>query len=153
MIFHPLLFYRSVHCYLWSGVATLASTSPTSNPNHIQYPFCLPVLYPHCMRCAEAMHNSCIVTNLNNLSSLACRNTSKRGESFGIGRIGSKIKGVFKSTTMEGAMLPSYGLVEGEDDMVSSVWPLGCSVEPGLVRIAHSGNEGFMVEVKLWKSW
>uniref|UniRef100_A0A3B4V1Y8 Sorting nexin 14 n=1 Tax=Seriola dumerili TaxID=41447 RepID=A0A3B4V1Y8_SERDU len=45
-------------------------------------------------------------------------NTSKRGESFGISRIGSKIKGVFKSTTMEGAMLPSYGLVEGEDDMV-----------------------------------
>uniref|UniRef100_A0A8C5N669 Sorting nexin-14 n=1 Tax=Gouania willdenowi TaxID=441366 RepID=A0A8C5N669_GOUWI len=46
------------------------------------------------------------------------RNTSKRGESFGISRIGSKIKGVFKSTTMEGAMLPSYGVVEGEDDMV-----------------------------------
>ncbi|XP_053365953.1 sorting nexin-14-like isoform X2 [Clarias gariepinus] len=46
------------------------------------------------------------------------RNTSKRGESFGISRIGSKIKGVFKSTTMEGAMLPSYGLAEGEDDMV-----------------------------------
>ncbi|XP_028421289.1 sorting nexin-14 isoform X7 [Perca flavescens] len=46
------------------------------------------------------------------------RNTSKRGESFGISRIGSKIKGVFKSTTMEGAMLPSHGLVEGEDDMV-----------------------------------
>lgn len=46
------------------------------------------------------------------------RNTSKRGESFGISRIGSKIKGVFKSTTMEGAMLPSSGLVEGEDDLV-----------------------------------
>ncbi|XP_077946101.1 sorting nexin-14 isoform X4 [Gasterosteus aculeatus] len=46
------------------------------------------------------------------------KNTSKRGESFGISRIGSKIKGVFKSTTMEGAMLPSYGLVEGEDDLV-----------------------------------
>ncbi|XP_035282615.1 sorting nexin-14-like isoform X5 [Anguilla rostrata] len=46
------------------------------------------------------------------------RSTSKRGESFGIGRIGSKIKGVFKSTTMEGAMLPSHGLAEGEDDMV-----------------------------------
>ncbi|XP_034715128.1 sorting nexin-14-like isoform X6 [Etheostoma cragini] len=46
------------------------------------------------------------------------RNTSKRGESFGISRIGSKIKGVFKSTTMEGAMLPSHGVVEGEDDMV-----------------------------------
>ncbi|TNN80156.1 Sorting nexin-14 [Liparis tanakae] len=46
------------------------------------------------------------------------KSTSKRGESFGISRIGSKIKGVFKSTTMEGAMLPSYGPVEGEDDMV-----------------------------------
>ncbi|XP_069052670.1 sorting nexin-14 isoform X5 [Lepisosteus oculatus] len=46
------------------------------------------------------------------------RNTSKRGETFGISRIGSKIKGVFKSTTMEGAMLPSSGLAEGEDDMV-----------------------------------
>ncbi|KAJ3612742.1 hypothetical protein NHX12_019000 [Muraenolepis orangiensis] len=46
------------------------------------------------------------------------KNTSKRGEPFGISKIGSKIKGVFKSTTMEGAMLPSYGLVEGEDDMV-----------------------------------
>uniref|UniRef100_A0A8D0D857 Sorting nexin 14 n=1 Tax=Sander lucioperca TaxID=283035 RepID=A0A8D0D857_SANLU len=45
-------------------------------------------------------------------------NTRLRGESFGISRIGSKIKGVFKSTTMEGAMLPSHGLVEGEDDMV-----------------------------------
>ncbi|XP_041105455.1 sorting nexin-14 isoform X4 [Polyodon spathula] len=46
------------------------------------------------------------------------RSTSKRGESFGISRIGSKIKGVFKSTTLEGAMLPSYGLAEGEDDLV-----------------------------------
>ncbi|XP_059908514.1 sorting nexin-14-like isoform X3 [Gadus macrocephalus] len=46
------------------------------------------------------------------------KNTSKRGESFGISKIGSKIKGVFKSTTMEGAMLPSYGPVEGEEDMV-----------------------------------
>ncbi|XP_034164215.1 sorting nexin-14 isoform X6 [Pangasianodon hypophthalmus] len=49
---------------------------------------------------------------------VALKNTSKRGESFGISRIGNKIKGVFKSTTMEGAMLPSYGLAEGEDDMV-----------------------------------
>ncbi|XP_048830950.1 sorting nexin-14-like isoform X3 [Brienomyrus brachyistius] len=46
------------------------------------------------------------------------RGSSKRGETFGISRIGSKIKGVFKSTTMEGAILPSYGLIEGEDDMV-----------------------------------
>ncbi|XP_061102572.1 sorting nexin-14-like isoform X1 [Conger conger] len=48
----------------------------------------------------------------------ALKSSSKRGESFGIGRIGSKIKGVFKSTTMEGAMLPSHAMAEGEDDMV-----------------------------------
>ncbi|XP_048830951.1 sorting nexin-14-like isoform X4 [Brienomyrus brachyistius] len=48
----------------------------------------------------------------------ALKGSSKRGETFGISRIGSKIKGVFKSTTMEGAILPSYGLIEGEDDMV-----------------------------------
>ncbi|XP_053566468.1 sorting nexin-14 isoform X2 [Bombina bombina] len=42
------------------------------------------------------------------------RGTQKRGESFGIGKIGSKIKGVFKSTTMEGAMPPNYGLAEDD---------------------------------------
>ncbi|XP_051781238.1 sorting nexin-14 isoform X2 [Erpetoichthys calabaricus] len=46
------------------------------------------------------------------------KSTTKRGESFGISRIGNKIKGVFKSTTLEGAMLPSYGLSEGDDDLV-----------------------------------
>lgn len=50
---------------------------------------------------------------------IACRNPSKRGESFGISRIGSKIKGVFKSSTMEGALLPQYAMIEGEDDMVT----------------------------------
>ncbi|KAG7269812.1 hypothetical protein CRUP_027155, partial [Coryphaenoides rupestris] len=60
--------------------------------------------------------DSFIVEEIRNMT----RNTSKRGESFGISKIGSKIKGVFKSTTMEGAMLPSYGLVEGEDDMDDS---------------------------------
>ncbi|KAJ8288637.1 hypothetical protein COCON_G00012960 [Conger conger] len=54
----------------------------------------------------------------NSLSLDDIRSSSKRGESFGIGRIGSKIKGVFKSTTMEGAMLPSHAMAEGEDDMV-----------------------------------
>ncbi|KAI1897399.1 hypothetical protein AGOR_G00082900 [Albula goreensis] len=54
----------------------------------------------------------------NSLSLDDIRNTSKRGESFGISRIGSKLKGVFKSTTMEGAMLPAYNAAEGEDDMV-----------------------------------
>ncbi|XP_067900781.1 sorting nexin-14 isoform X2 [Heterodontus francisci] len=46
------------------------------------------------------------------------RGSNKRGESFGISRIGSKLKGVFKSTTMEGAMLPNYGLRTGDDDLV-----------------------------------
>ncbi|XP_054830242.1 sorting nexin-14 isoform X2 [Eublepharis macularius] len=46
------------------------------------------------------------------------RSTQKKGESFGISKIGSKIKGVFKSTTMEGAVLPNYGLAEGEDDFI-----------------------------------
>lgn len=76
------------------------------------------------------VHDSCMCCVLNIITKgsgsdvIVCiciifRNTSKRGESFGISRIGNKIKGVFKSTTMEGAMLPSYGLAEGEDDMVS----------------------------------
>uniref|UniRef100_A0A8C9V874 Sorting nexin 14 n=1 Tax=Scleropages formosus TaxID=113540 RepID=A0A8C9V874_SCLFO len=46
------------------------------------------------------------------------RNSSKRGEAFGISRIGSKIKGVFKSTTMEGAVLPPLGMPDYEDDVV-----------------------------------
>uniref|UniRef100_A0A8C0BEJ6 Sorting nexin-14 n=1 Tax=Buteo japonicus TaxID=224669 RepID=A0A8C0BEJ6_9AVES len=46
------------------------------------------------------------------------RTTQKRGESFGISRIGNKIKGVFKSSAMEGAMLPNYNLNEGEDDFI-----------------------------------
>lgn len=43
---------------------------------------------------------------------------SKRGETFGIGRIGSKIKGVFKSTTMEGAILPPSAINDFDDDLV-----------------------------------
>ncbi|XP_015265054.1 PREDICTED: sorting nexin-14 isoform X2 [Gekko japonicus] len=46
------------------------------------------------------------------------RSTQKKGESFGISKIGSKIKGVFKSTTMEGSVLPNYGPAEGEDDFI-----------------------------------
>lgn len=90
----------------------------------------LPPLVLRCLHChfsqaacafAEAMRIRTVTCRLISLppSGSLCRSTSKRGESFGISRIGSKIKGVFKSTTMEGAMLPSYGLVEGEDDMVS----------------------------------
>jgi len=58
----------------------------------------------------------CVVTSV---ASVILRTTQKRGESFGISRIGNKIKGVFKSSAMEGAMLPSYNLNEGEDDFVS----------------------------------
>ncbi|XP_066468599.1 sorting nexin-14 isoform X2 [Tiliqua scincoides] len=46
------------------------------------------------------------------------KSSQKKGESSGISKIGSKIKGVFKSTTMEGAVLPNYGLAEGEDDFI-----------------------------------
>ncbi|XP_018530156.1 sorting nexin-14 isoform X4 [Lates calcarifer] len=46
------------------------------------------------------------------------RNTSKRGESFGISRIGSKIKGVFKSTTMEGSILPPSAMNDIDNDVV-----------------------------------
>ncbi|KAM6915488.1 sorting nexin-14-like [Xenentodon cancila] len=46
------------------------------------------------------------------------RNTSKRGETFGISRIGSKIKGVFRSTTMEGALLPPSSMTDTDDDAV-----------------------------------
>ncbi|XP_073445737.1 sorting nexin-14 isoform X2 [Dendrobates tinctorius] len=44
------------------------------------------------------------------------RTTQKRGgEPSGIGKFGSRLKGVFKSTTMEGAMLPNYGMAEGDE--------------------------------------
>ncbi|XP_018117319.1 sorting nexin 14 L homeolog isoform X1 [Xenopus laevis] len=56
--------------------------------------------------------------NRNSLSLEDIRNTQKKGEPSGIGKIGHKIKGVFKSTTMEGAMLPNYGMVEGEEDVI-----------------------------------
>ncbi|XP_031721805.1 sorting nexin-14-like isoform X2 [Anarrhichthys ocellatus] len=46
------------------------------------------------------------------------RNLSKRGESFGISRIGSRIKGVFKSTTMEGSVLPPSAMNDYDDDLV-----------------------------------
>uniref|UniRef100_A0A8C5QP18 Sorting nexin 14 n=1 Tax=Leptobrachium leishanense TaxID=445787 RepID=A0A8C5QP18_9ANUR len=50
------------------------------------------------------------------LEVLCCMTNQKRGtEPSGIGRIGHRIKGVFKSTTMEGAMLPNYGLADGDD--------------------------------------
>uniref|UniRef100_A0A674EA14 Sorting nexin 14 n=1 Tax=Salmo trutta TaxID=8032 RepID=A0A674EA14_SALTR len=64
-------------------------------------------------------------------------NVSKRGETFGISRIGSKIKGVFKSTTMEGAMLP-YTMVDAEDEEATMVMeddsPVETASTPGVLR-------------------
>ncbi|XP_026164058.1 sorting nexin-14-like isoform X3 [Mastacembelus armatus] len=56
--------------------------------------------------------------NRNSFSLEETRNTSRRGESSGISRIGSKIKGVFKSTTMEGTMLPPSAMSDVDDDTV-----------------------------------
>uniref|UniRef100_A0A674EDD5 Sorting nexin 14 n=1 Tax=Salmo trutta TaxID=8032 RepID=A0A674EDD5_SALTR len=67
------------------------------------------------------------------------RNVSKRGETFGISRIGSKIKGVFKSTTMEGAMLP-YTMVDAEDEVEEATMvmeddsPVETASTPGVLR-------------------
>uniref|UniRef100_A0A8C7KNV5 Sorting nexin 14 n=1 Tax=Oncorhynchus kisutch TaxID=8019 RepID=A0A8C7KNV5_ONCKI len=68
------------------------------------------------------------------------RNISKRGESFGISRIGSKIKGVFKSTTMEGTMLP-YAMVNAEDEAIEEATvvvedntPVEACSTPGVLR-------------------
>uniref|UniRef100_A0A8C7LNI5 Sorting nexin 14 n=1 Tax=Oncorhynchus mykiss TaxID=8022 RepID=A0A8C7LNI5_ONCMY len=67
-------------------------------------------------------------------------NISKRGESFGISRIGSKIKGVFKSTTMEGTMLP-YAMVNAEDEAIEEATvvvedntPVEACSTPGVLR-------------------
>ncbi|XP_028653315.2 sorting nexin-14 isoform X3 [Erpetoichthys calabaricus] len=73
--------------------------------------------FRHLLRGAESPARNSRLSR-NSLSLDDIRSTTKRGESFGISRIGNKIKGVFKSTTLEGAMLPSYGLSEGDDDLV-----------------------------------
>lgn len=61
------------------------------------------------------------------------RNFSKRGESFAISRIGSKIKGVFKSTTMEGAMLPPSAMNDFDDDAVSVYGSLSLRNQAGYI--------------------
>ncbi|XP_030626203.1 sorting nexin-14 isoform X5 [Chanos chanos] len=80
-------------------------------------------------------------TNRNSLNLDDMRYISKRGESFGISRIGSKIKGVFRSSTMEGAMLPAYAMIEGEDDQVEEAImvveddsPMEVTSAPGVLR-------------------
>ncbi|XP_051954247.1 sorting nexin-14 isoform X2 [Xyrauchen texanus] len=77
------------------------------------------------------------------------RSTSKRGESFGISRIGSKIKGVFKSSTMEGALLPQqYTMIEGEDDAVEEAVMVFEDDSPGPVEVV--GTPGTLRNLSAW---
>ncbi|TMS12297.1 sorting nexin-14 isoform X1 [Larimichthys crocea] len=73
--------------------------------------------FRHLLRGAESPARNNKI-NRNSFSLEDNRIMSKRGESFGISRIGSKIKGVFKSTTMEGAMLPPSAMGDFDDDLV-----------------------------------
>uniref|UniRef100_A0A672JZU4 Sorting nexin-14-like n=1 Tax=Sinocyclocheilus grahami TaxID=75366 RepID=A0A672JZU4_SINGR len=76
------------------------------------------------------------------------KNTSKRGESFGISRIGSKIKGVFKSSTMEGALLPQYAMIEGEEDTVEEAVMVFEDDSPGPVEVV--GTPGTLRNLAAW---
>nr|XP_055042192.1 sorting nexin-14 isoform X6 [Misgurnus anguillicaudatus] len=76
------------------------------------------------------------------------RNSSKRGESFGISRIGSKIKGVFKSNATEGAMPPQYAMIEGEDDLVEEAAMVFEDDSPGPVEGA--GSQGTQRNLSAW---
>ncbi|XP_076612054.1 sorting nexin-14-like isoform X2 [Chaetodon auriga] len=73
--------------------------------------------FRHLLRGAESPARNNRI-NRNSFSLEENRNMSKRGESFGISRIGSKIKGVFKSTTMEGAILPPSAMNDFDEDLV-----------------------------------
>uniref|UniRef100_A0A8C2E5X0 Sorting nexin 14 n=1 Tax=Cyprinus carpio TaxID=7962 RepID=A0A8C2E5X0_CYPCA len=83
-----------------------------------------------------------------NLSLDDLRNTSKRGESFGISRIGSKIKGVFKSSTMEGALLPQHAMIEGDEDMVEEAVMVFEDDSPGPVEVV--GTPGTLRNLAAW---
>ncbi|XP_070400658.1 sorting nexin-14 isoform X2 [Nothobranchius furzeri] len=70
------------------------------------------------------------------------RNPSKRGETFGISRIGSRIKGVFKSQTMEGALLPPSATEDIHDDVVEEATMVledFCLTEPTSIPV-HQRN-------------
>ncbi|XP_026089721.1 sorting nexin-14-like isoform X2 [Carassius auratus] len=81
-------------------------------------------------------------------SSKLNRNTSKRGESFGISRIGSKIKGVFKSSTMEGALLPQHAMIEEDDDTVEEAVMVFEDDSPGPVEVV--GTQGTSRNLAAW---
>ncbi|XP_051816972.1 sorting nexin-14 isoform X2 [Acanthochromis polyacanthus] len=78
------------------------------------------------------------------------RNLSKRGESFGISRIGSKIKGVFKSQTMEGAMLPPSAMNDMDDDVVEEatvVMEDDTPDEPASTPGSHRNLSAWSIEI------
>uniref|UniRef100_A0A3P8YIV3 Sorting nexin 14 n=1 Tax=Esox lucius TaxID=8010 RepID=A0A3P8YIV3_ESOLU len=93
--------------------------------------------FRHLLRGAESPRRD---SRINRYVLQVAMNTSKRGETFGISRIGSKIKGVFKSTTMEGSLLP-YSMVDAEDETVEEATivveddtPAEISSTPGALR-------------------
>uniref|UniRef100_A0A3B4BIL3 PX domain-containing protein n=1 Tax=Periophthalmus magnuspinnatus TaxID=409849 RepID=A0A3B4BIL3_9GOBI len=79
------------------------------------------------------------------------RNASRRGEASGISRIGSKIKGVFKSTTLEGAMLPPSAMADPDDDLVEEA----TMVQEGdyLPVFASGLNSGSGRNLSEWSAW
>uniref|UniRef100_A0A3Q1GE07 Sorting nexin 14 n=1 Tax=Acanthochromis polyacanthus TaxID=80966 RepID=A0A3Q1GE07_9TELE len=82
--------------------------------------------------------------------SVHVRNLSKRGESFGISRIGSKIKGVFKSQTMEGAMLPPSAMNDMDDDVVEEatvVMEDDTPDEPASTPGSHRNLSAWSIEI------
>ncbi|XP_041815111.1 sorting nexin-14 isoform X2 [Chelmon rostratus] len=96
--------------------------------------------FRHLLRGAESPARNNRI-NRNSFSLEENRNMSKRGESFGISRIGSKIKGVFKSTTMEGSILPPSAMNDFDDDLVEEATvvmeddsPAEPASTPGILR-------------------
>lgn len=96
--------------------------------------------FRHLLRGAESPTRNCRI-NRNSFSLEENRNASKRGETFGISRIGSKIKGVFRSTTMEGAMLPPSAMNDIDEDTVEEATvvmeddsPAEPASNPGVLR-------------------
>ncbi|TKS75307.1 Sorting nexin-14 [Collichthys lucidus] len=82
------------------------ATGPYGDVVKLQTMHCLFEAYEHVLSLLERV-----------FTPMFCH-SDERGESFGISRIGSKIKGVFKSTTMEGAMLPPSAMGDFDDDLV-----------------------------------
>ncbi|XP_051816970.1 sorting nexin-14 isoform X1 [Acanthochromis polyacanthus] len=105
--------------------------------------------FRHLLRGAESpTRNSRI--NRNSFILEENRNLSKRGESFGISRIGSKIKGVFKSQTMEGAMLPPSAMNDMDDDVVEEatvVMEDDTPDEPASTPGSHRNLSAWSIEI------